>query len=67
MRIYVNGEEREVDGPLTVGDLVDDEVSDRRGIAVAVDGEVLDRGVWDETAVADGARIDIVGAVQGGA
>lgn len=66
MRIHVNGEPRDVEGPLTVGELVDAEHSDRRGIAVAVDGEVIDRGSWDTTRVVDGARIDIVGAVQGG-
>lgn len=66
MRIEINGRERELDGPLSVGEIVDGEVADRRGVAVAVDGEVLPRGAWDDSLVADGTRLEIVGAVQGG-
>ena len=66
MRIEVNGAIREVDHTATVGDLIDAEVADRRGVAVALDGEVLPRAEWDTTPVAEGARIEIVGAVQGG-
>lgn len=66
MRICVNGDDRDVERPLTVGELVDGEVRDRRGVAVAVDGEVVPRAAWDATVVEEGARIEIVGAVQGG-
>lgn len=66
MRIEVNGESRELDRPTTLGALVDAEVADRRGVAVAVDGEVVRRDAWDTTTLADGARVEIVGAVQGG-
>ena len=37
-----------------------------RGLAVARNGEVLPRGTWDTTVLAQDDRIDIVGAVQGG-
>lgn len=37
-----------------------------RGVAVAVDGEVVRRGAWEQTAVPDGATVEIVTAVQGG-
>ena len=40
--------------------------SDRRGVAVAVDGEVIPRGEWDLTRLADGARVEVLQAVQGG-
>lgn len=66
MRIEVNGTTREVDDEATVGALVDTEVADRRGVAVALDGEVLPRADWDTTPLERGARIEIVGAVQGG-
>lgn len=39
---------------------------DRRGIAVAVDGEVVPRAAWGRRPLRDGERIEIVGAVQGG-
>lgn len=38
----------------------------RRGVAVAVDGEVVPRSAWAETALAEGQRIEVVGAIQGG-
>ena len=39
---------------------------DTAGIAVAVDAEVARRGVWPTRTLADGARVEIVRAVQGG-
>ena len=39
---------------------------DARGIAVAVDAEVTRRGEWATRTLADGARVEIVRAVQGG-
>lgn len=66
MNIRINGRDRELEGPTTIGALVDAETADRRGVAVAVDGEVVARSAWDETTLHDGARVEIVGAVQGG-
>jgi sulfur carrier protein len=40
--------------------------SDARGIAVAVDGEVVPRGRWAEVELADDARVEVVTAIQGG-
>ncbi len=39
---------------------------DTRGIAVAVDGEIVPRAQWGEFAVADGARVEVLTAMQGG-
>ena len=66
MKVEVNGQPRELDDATTLGALVDAEVADRRGVAVAVDGEVAARDTWDERPLTDGARVEIVGAVQGG-
>ncbi|MGB6426233.1 MAG: sulfur carrier protein ThiS [Solirubrobacterales bacterium] len=38
-----------------------------RGVAVAVDGEVVPRADLDSTPLADGQRVEIVAAIQGGA
>ena len=63
--ITVNGEPREVTG--TVDDVLDAlGIEVRRGLAVAVDAEVVPKSAWSTTRVADGARIEIVTAVQGG-
>ena len=37
-----------------------------RGVAVALNGEVVRRGSWQQTELPDGARIEVVTAVQGG-
>lgn len=66
MRIEVNGRTREVDEGLRLGSFVDGEVEARRGVAVAVDGEVVPRSQWDETELAPETRVEIVAAVQGG-
>lgn len=39
---------------------------EQQGIAVAINMSVVPRSEWGETSIADGDRIDIVGAKQGG-
>ena len=39
---------------------------ERPGIAVALNDEVIPRGMWAARDISDGDRIEIVGAVQGG-
>lgn len=65
MRILVNDEEHEVTDGLTVAGLLDRLGYSPKGIAVAVDWAVVPRSSWDTT-LSDGARIEVVTAVQGG-
>jgi sulfur carrier protein len=37
-----------------------------RGVAVAVDAEVVPRGQWGRTELHEGARVEILRAIQGG-
>jgi sulfur carrier protein len=37
-----------------------------RGIAVALDGEVIRRGMWGDTKLHDGVQVEIVTAAAGG-
>ena len=37
-----------------------------RGVAVALDGEVLPRAQWAARPLHEGARVEVVGAIQGG-
>jgi sulfur carrier protein len=37
-----------------------------RGVAVAVDAEVVPRGQWARTELHEGARVEILRAIQGG-
>lgn len=68
MTIVLNGDEREVRDGMTAGELVD-ELSERgrSGVALAVNGEVVRRSDLDDCTFADGDRVELVGAVQGGA
>jgi thiazole synthase len=66
--VHVNGESRELHDGATVARLVADTDADRpRGVAVAVDAEVVPRGQWPHRELHDGARVEILTAVQGGA
>ncbi|MGA9875950.1 MAG: sulfur carrier protein ThiS [Solirubrobacteraceae bacterium] len=40
--------------------------ADARGVAVAVDGEVVPRAGWATFALAEGARVEVLTAMQGG-
>jgi sulfur carrier protein len=66
--IRVNGAPTAVAEGATVADILRDLdlATDLRGIAVAVDGEVVPRGEWHSARVPAEARVEIVAAVQGG-
>lgn len=63
----VNGEPRPVAGR-TVRELLDElGVGDAaRGVAVAVDGEVVPRSAWGDRRIAEDERVEVLGAIQGG-
>lgn len=66
--ISVNGEPSDVSPGASVTAVVATLGVERgaRGVAVAVDGEVVPRGAWDERLVPDGARVEVLTAMQGG-
>jgi sulfur carrier protein len=65
--IVVNGEPRERDGATIVELLADLGVEDRaRGVAVAVDGEIVPRAEWRERRINEGERVEALSAMQGG-
>ncbi|MGV0396892.1 sulfur carrier protein ThiS [Corynebacterium suicordis] len=68
MNVIVNEEKTELAEGATVADLVEHltgEVAEA-GVAVAVEGRVISRSQWQETILEDGARVDVLTAVQGG-
>ncbi len=65
--IYLNGEPREREGATIRELLADLGVEHRaRGVAVAVDGEVVPRAEWRERRVNEGERVEALSAMQGG-
>ncbi len=68
MIVSLNGERRELPAGATVEAAVDASCApeSRRGVAVAVDGEVVPRGAWASTELEDGQLVEVLQAVQGG-
>ena len=66
MQLTVNGTSREVTGALSVGALVEQITEARRGVAVAVNGEVVPRSTWATAGLRDGDRVEVLTAAQGG-
>lgn len=68
MNVTVNGHPRELPDEATVAAVVEllDVAPEARGVAVALDGEVVTRSRWTDTKVADGALIEVLGAIGGG-
>jgi sulfur carrier protein len=68
MIIHVNGQSRELTPPVWLREVLDlpDGAATPRGIAVAVNGQVIPRSQHANTELTEGARVEIVTAVQGG-
>lgn len=68
MSALVNGAPRAVDSRTTVADLIAELGHDPggRGVAAALNGEVVPRSRWPATEVADGDRVEILAAIGGG-
>ncbi len=69
MRIELNGERRELQGAPTLADAVraSGAPPEARGVAVALDGEVVPRGEWEATTLREGQSVEVLAAIQGGA
>ena len=66
MDITVNGEKKQVEGPITVAGLLTVLELQPRKIAVERNLEIVPKSLFGETALADGDRIEIVQFVGGG-
>ncbi len=66
MNLSVNGTARDVPEGTSVALLVGLVAPTPRGVAVARNGEIVARSAWDSTVLAEGDRIEILGAAQGG-
>ena len=68
MNVLLNGESTQLRAGATVETAlaVLDLPGAGRGVAVAVDAEVVPRGQWGKTELHEGARVEILRAIQGG-
>ena len=66
MRLMVNGATRAIEDAIDVAGLVAQLTVAERGVAVAVNGEVVPRSRWAAVALRDGDRVEVLTAAQGG-
>lgn len=64
--VVLNGAPRDLPGGATVADAVGQLTEEVRGVAVAVNGEVVPRAAWPATVLAAGDRVEVLSAAQGG-
>ena len=69
MRIELNGKACELRPGATLADavLASGAEPGARGVAVALDGEVVPQAGWAETALREGQQVEVLAAIQGGA
>ncbi len=66
--LQINGERRSVGDGSSLADAVAATGVDpgQRGLAAAVDGEVVPRDRWRDVGLREGQRVEVVQAIQGG-
>src|SRR4051794_12061330 len=69
MRIELNGQAHELPEHATLDTAVRASGAGEggRGVAVALDGEVVPRGEWERTPLREGQAVEVLAAIQGGA
>lgn len=66
MKLTLNGESAELSGEGLADVLKKLGVDEPRGVAIAVDGEVVPKSEWDAVVLKEGQSVEVVRAVQGG-
>ena len=68
MKLIVNGKEVETATDLSLEELLKQHLESGKldGIAVAVNGEVVPKGLWSDRVLQSDDRLEIIRAVQGG-
>ena len=68
LSVTINGDRRELPAGATVASVVASlpGAPEGRGVAVAVEGEVVPRARWPKVELREGAKVEVVVAVQGG-
>jgi sulfur carrier protein len=66
MTVTVNGTPRDLPSGVTLADVVGQLTQSPKGVAAAVNGEVVPRRWWPATPLAERDEVEVVTAVQGG-
>ncbi len=66
MRLTVNGRPRELAAPMRLAELLGSLAVPERGVAVAVNGDIVPRELWPDREVAPGDDVEVIRIIQGG-
>ena len=66
MHLFINGDEKAFDGPLSLAQLVEQLGMKGDRVAVELNREIVARTQWTETMLKDGDQLEIVHFVGGG-
>jgi len=67
MTVHVNDQPRPLAAGAVLADLLRElGLAERKGVAIAINDEVVPRSAWTARALADGERILVIQATQGG-
>ncbi|WP_214413672.1 sulfur carrier protein ThiS [Sphaerisporangium fuscum] len=66
MIVIINGSPRDLPAGATVAQAVETLTPAAAGVAVALNDEVVRRGLWGSTTLGENDRIEVLTAVQGG-
>lgn len=66
MKLTLNGKSAELSGKGLTEVLEQLGIREPRGVAIAVDGEVVPKSEWDAVVLKEGQSVEVVRAVQGG-
>jgi sulfur carrier protein len=66
VNVVLNGEPRSLPDDATIADVLALLEAPDRGVAVAIDAQVVPRSGWEGAELREGAHVEVVMAVQGG-
>ena len=66
MEIILNGEPHKLNTVCNVSDLIASLALQGKGVAVAINREIVPRGTWSTRVLATGEQVEIVKAIGGG-
>lgn len=66
MKLFINGEEKDVQTDMTLQQLLDNLGYNIRSVAVAINGQFVSKQAYATTALSPLEKLDIVSPMQGG-
>lgn len=66
MKIEINGDPKDLQNPTSLEQLIQELLTDTKGMAVAINNQVIPKTEWAETDLKDLDKVLLITATQGG-